>query len=94
MTGQGTFTYDVAVVGAGYVGVPLAQTFADAGRRVLVLDVVPELVEALNNGVSHIEDVPSERLAPHVTSGRITCSDQPPRFSLDCGQVCGIQRAF
>jgi UDP-N-acetyl-D-glucosamine dehydrogenase len=74
VTGQGTFTYDVAVVGAGYVGVPLAQTFADAGRRVLVLDVVPELVEALNNGVSHIEDVPSERLAPHVTSGRIAAT--------------------
>jgi UDP-N-acetyl-D-glucosamine dehydrogenase len=74
VTGQGSFTYDVAVVGAGYVGVPLAQTFADAGRRVLVLDVVPELVEALNNGVSHIEDVPSERLAPHVTSGRIAAT--------------------
>jgi len=74
VTGQGTFTYDVAVVGAGYVGVPLAQTFADAGRRVLVLDVVPELVEALNNGVSHIEDVPSEQLAPHVTSGRIAAT--------------------
>jgi len=72
--GDGTFTYDVAVVGAGYVGVPLAQTFADAGRRVLVLDVVPELVEALNHGHSHIEDVPSERLAPHVESGRIAAT--------------------
>jgi UDP-N-acetyl-D-glucosamine dehydrogenase len=66
--------YDVAVVGAGYVGVPLAQTFADAGRRVLVLDVVPELVEALNHGHSHIQDVPSERLAPHVKSGRIAAT--------------------
>jgi UDP-N-acetyl-D-glucosamine dehydrogenase len=72
--GEGTFTYDVAVVGAGYVGVPLAQTFADSGRRVLVLDVVPELVEALNHGHSHIGDVPSERLAPHVRSGRIAAT--------------------
>jgi UDP-N-acetyl-D-glucosamine dehydrogenase len=70
----GTFTYDVAVVGAGYVGVPLAQAFADARRRVLLLDVVPEIVEALNHGRSHIEDVPSEQLAPHVTSGRITAT--------------------
>ena len=61
---KGTLPYDVAVIGAGYVGVPLAQTFADAGRRVLVVDVVPELVEALNHGYSHIEDVPSERLRP------------------------------
>jgi len=68
------FTYDVAVVGAGYVGVPLAQTFADAGRRVLVIDVVPEIVEALNNGISHIEDVPSEHLEPHVTAGRIAAT--------------------
>jgi UDP-N-acetyl-D-glucosamine dehydrogenase len=71
---QTSFTYDVGVVGAGYVGVPLAQTFADAGRRVLVVDIVPELVEALNNGVSHIEDVASEVLAPHVESGRIAAT--------------------
>jgi UDP-N-acetyl-D-glucosamine dehydrogenase len=72
--GEGTFTYDVAVVGAGYVGVPLAQAFADAGRRVLLVDVVAEIVEALNNGHSHIQDVPSERLAPHVKSGRIAAT--------------------
>jgi UDP-N-acetyl-D-glucosamine dehydrogenase len=72
--GRPALPYDVAVVGAGYVGVPLAQTFADAGRRVLVVDVVPELVEALNHGHSHIQDVPSERLAPHVKSGRIAAT--------------------
>jgi UDP-N-acetyl-D-glucosamine dehydrogenase len=67
-------TWDVAIVGAGYVGVPLAVAFADAGRRVLLVDAVPELVEALNLGESHIEDVPSERLAPHVDSGRIVAT--------------------
>jgi UDP-N-acetyl-D-glucosamine dehydrogenase len=69
-----SFLYDAAVVGAGYVGVPLAQALADAGRRVLVVDVVPEVVEALNAGESHIEDVPSTRLAPHVEVGRITAT--------------------
>ena len=39
-------TWDVAIVGAGYVGLPLAQTFADAGKRVLILDVVPEVVDS------------------------------------------------
>jgi UDP-N-acetyl-D-glucosamine dehydrogenase len=67
-------TYDVAIVGAGYVGLPLAQTFAEAGRRVLVVDVVPELVEAINAGRSHIEDVPSETLALHVEAGLITAT--------------------
>jgi UDP-N-acetyl-D-glucosamine dehydrogenase len=67
-------TWDVAIVGAGYVGLPLAQTFADAGKRVLILDVVPELVDGINAGQSHIEDVPSELLAPHVSSGAITAT--------------------
>ena len=55
--------YDLAVIGAGYVGVPLAATFAEAGSRVLLVDVQPHVVEALNRGESHIEDVSSERLA-------------------------------
>jgi UDP-N-acetyl-D-glucosamine dehydrogenase len=67
-------TWDVAIVGAGYVGLPLAQTFADAGKRVLILDVVPEVVEGINAGRSHIEDVSSEALDAHVSTGRITAT--------------------
>ena len=59
----GTSAYDVAIVGAGYVGVPLAQVFAQAGRRVLLVDVDPGKVEMLQRGESYIEDVPSETLA-------------------------------
>ena len=67
-------TYDVAIVGAGYVGVPLAQAFADSGRRVLLLDVLPEIVAALNRGESHIIDVASDQLEPHVTAGLIVAT--------------------
>src|SRR5213083_1692616 len=63
--------YDVAIVGAGYVGLPLSTTFAEAGCRVLVVDVVQSVVDALNRGESHIEDVESERLAPLVEQGLI-----------------------
>jgi len=63
--------FDVAVIGAGYVGIPHAATFAEAGCSVLVVDVVPELVERLNRGESHIEDVSSERLAALVESGKL-----------------------
>jgi UDP-N-acetyl-D-glucosamine dehydrogenase len=66
--------WDVAIVGAGYVGVPLAQVFAAAGHRVLLVDVVPEVVAALNRGESHIEDVPAETLRPLVESGHITAT--------------------
>jgi UDP-N-acetyl-D-glucosamine dehydrogenase len=64
-------SYDVAIVGAGYVGLPLSTTFAEAGCTVLVVDVVGPIVEALNRGESHIEDIASARLAPLVEQGLI-----------------------
>ena len=67
-------TWDVAIVGAGYVGVPLACTFATAGRSVLLVDVLPKVVDALNRGESHIEDVPSDLLAPLVADGRLAAT--------------------
>jgi UDP-N-acetyl-D-glucosamine dehydrogenase len=63
--------HDVAIVGAGYVGVPLAATFGEAGCRVLLVDVVEDVVAALNRGESHISDVPSERLRPLVDDGLV-----------------------
>jgi UDP-N-acetyl-D-glucosamine dehydrogenase len=63
--------YDVAVIGAGYVGVPLATTFAESGCTVLVVDVVEPVVDALNRGESHIEDVSSERWKPLVDGGKV-----------------------
>jgi UDP-N-acetyl-D-glucosamine dehydrogenase len=65
---------EVAIIGAGYVGVPLALVFADAGKVVVLVDVKEEIVEALNRGESHIEDVPSEQLKAHVDAGRISAT--------------------
>jgi UDP-N-acetyl-D-glucosamine dehydrogenase len=73
-------TWDVAIVGAGYVGVPLACTFAKAGRSVLLLDVAAEVVEAVNSGRSHIEDVSDEELAPLVADGRLTATTDYDRL--------------
>jgi len=67
-------SYDVAIVGAGYVGLPLSATFAESGCRVLVVDVVEDVVAALNRGESHIEDVESARLKPLVESGHVTAT--------------------
>jgi UDP-N-acetyl-D-glucosamine dehydrogenase len=64
-------TWDVAIVGAGYVGVPLAHTFATSGSSVLLVDVVQKVVDALNRGESHIEDVPSAELGPLFAAGRL-----------------------
>jgi UDP-N-acetyl-D-glucosamine dehydrogenase len=65
---------EIAIIGAGYVGVPLAQTFADAGRPVVLVDVDTERVDELNRGVSAIKDVPSEKLGPLVGQGLVSAT--------------------
>jgi UDP-N-acetyl-D-glucosamine dehydrogenase len=65
---------NVAIVGAGYVGVPLAQVFAEAGQRVVLLDVSAARVAQLNAGESYIEDVPAEIVARLVASGNLSAS--------------------
>jgi UDP-N-acetyl-D-glucosamine dehydrogenase len=56
----------VAIVGAGYVGVPLAQVFVEAGNDVLLVDISPKRVERINAGDSYIEDV--RRFSPRSSS--------------------------
>ena len=65
---------EIAIVGAGYVGVPLAQVFADAGRSVVLVDVQADRIAQLNRGESYIEDVPSEQLKRHVDEGRLSAT--------------------
>ena len=59
----------VAIIGAGYVGLPLAQVFTEAGNKVLLVDVSAERVRMINAGESYIEDVPSEKLKELVAAG-------------------------
>ncbi len=54
----------IGIVGLGYVGLPLAVAFAEAGHEVSGLDLDPAKVAALNAGRSYIEDVPDSVLAP------------------------------
>lgn len=61
----------MAIVGLGYVGLPLSATFAEGGVPVLGLDAVQSKVDLVNAGTSYIEDVPSDRLAPLVEKGLI-----------------------
>jgi UDP-N-acetyl-D-glucosamine dehydrogenase len=61
----------VAIVGAGYVGLPLARVFAESGREVVLVDVERRIVDMINRGESHIEDVSSALLAPLVERGLV-----------------------
>ena len=65
---------EIAIVGAGYVGVPLAQVFANAGRSVVLVDVQADRIAQLNRGESYIEDVPSEELKRLVDDGRVSAT--------------------
>ena len=52
----------VAIIGLGYVGLPLAVAFAEHGFAVIGIDVDAGKVEALNRGESYVQDIPSARL--------------------------------
>jgi UDP-N-acetyl-D-glucosamine dehydrogenase len=53
----------VGIMGLGYVGLPLAVVFAEAGFQVVGIDVDEQKVEALNRQESYIEDIESTRLS-------------------------------
>ncbi|MDR1043962.1 MAG: nucleotide sugar dehydrogenase, partial [Candidatus Adiutrix sp.] len=65
----------VAVVGLGYVGLPLILTFAEAGFKTLGLDVDRRKIENLNSGRSYIAHIPGARLEELVRAGRLEASD-------------------
>lgn len=61
-------TATVGIIGLGYVGLPLAVEFAEAGFNVIGLDVQQDKVDQINAGISYIKDIPTEKLAPLVES--------------------------
>src|ERR1041385_4643751 len=60
----------VTVIGLGYVGLPLALAFADAGFSVHGLDIDARKIASLADGQSYIDDVSNERIARSARSGR------------------------
>ena len=63
----------IGVVGLGYVGLPLAVAFCEAGHSVVGVDCDPARVAALMKGDSHVEDVPDVRLQAVLPAFRATC---------------------
>ncbi len=65
---------EVAIVGAGYVGLPLAQVFGQAGMGTVLVDVSAERVDSINRGESYVEDVPSKELKRLVEAGALAAT--------------------
>jgi UDP-N-acetyl-D-glucosamine dehydrogenase len=59
----------VAIIGQGYVGLPLAMAACRAGWSVTGIDVSKSIVQALNAGVSHVEDVSDSELRQALDKG-------------------------
>ncbi|MCF8227281.1 MAG: nucleotide sugar dehydrogenase [Bacteroidales bacterium] len=79
----------VAVVGLGYVGLPLAVVFAEAGFNITGIDVDLEKMQALNRGESYIQDIPTDRVAPLVESGALSgTTDFQVLKEMDAVSVC------
>ena len=77
----------IGIVGLGYVGLPLAVAFAEAGHEVIGLDTDPRKVEGLNAGHSHIEDVGEAALAPLAERLRAT-GNQADLASCEAIVIC------
>ncbi len=79
----------VVIIGVGYVGLPLAVEFAQAGFRVTGLDVNAGKMAQLNQGVSYIPDVSSDDVAPLVASGQLSgTTDRAVLGTADAVSIC------
>jgi UDP-N-acetyl-D-glucosamine dehydrogenase len=77
----------IGIVGLGYVGLPLAVAFAEAGQRVVGVDTNVGRVNQLRSGESYIEDIPSERL--QAVSSLIEATTRTARLGLcDAVIIC------
>jgi UDP-N-acetyl-D-glucosamine dehydrogenase len=79
----------IAVIGLGYVGLPLAVAFARAGFHVTGIDLDERRVRQLGSGRSYIGDVPAEELGAQLEAGRLavtTSFDEAGR--CDCINIC------
>ena len=69
------FKYDLAVIGLGYVGLPLAIEAANSKLKVVGYDINESLVTNLNNSTSHVEDISNNQLSNSLEKDLIFTSD-------------------
>jgi UDP-N-acetyl-D-glucosamine dehydrogenase len=82
-------TATIGIVGLGYVGLPLAVAFAQAGFKVLGVDLSAEKVAILNSAQSYIPDIPTAELAPLVQAGLLKgYSDYEVLREADIISIC------
>lgn len=79
----------VAILGLGYVGLPLATIFAEAGFNVIGVEPDSSKVEKLDRGESYVQDVPSEQLSKLIQSGKLQATtDFSVLAEADAVSIC------
>jgi len=82
-------TARVAILGLGYVGLPLATVFAEAGFKVVGIEPDRKKVESLLHGVSYVQDVPNEQVSRLVREGKLEAtSDFSALQAADAVSIC------
>ena len=82
-------TVRVAILGLGYVGLPLAVVFGDAGFDVIGVDPDQRKVDTVNRGESHIQDVSNEQIARLKAAGRLRATtDFAALLDSDAVSIC------
>jgi|WetSurSiteA1Bulk_404760.scaffolds.fasta_scaffold08937_2 UDP-N-acetyl-D-glucosamine dehydrogenase len=79
----------IGILGMGYVGMPLAVVFAEAGFNVLGIDPDQRKVDTFNKGVSYIQDVPTETIARLQKAGNLNMTaDFTALKDMDAVSIC------
>lgn len=78
------FCMKIAVIGLGYVGLPLALRFVESGVAVIGVDMDPEKVETLNAGRSYIRHIDAQKIAGAVAAGNFEAT-------TDIGRIAEVE---
>lgn len=79
----------IGILGLGYVGLPLAVAFAEAGFNVTGIDPDPRKVDKLNNGESYVQDISSEQTSRLLKTGKLAATtDFSALLQCDAVSIC------
>jgi len=79
----------IAIVGLGYVGLPLANAFIEKGFQVIGIDVDPDKVNLLSSGIGYLPDFPQEAHLAALSQGRfVPTTDYSQLRHAECAVIC------
>ena len=82
-------TAKIGILGLGYVGLPLAAAFGEAGFQIIGIDPDPRKVNALNKGESYIQDVSDKQIAKLLKAGKLSATtDFSALRQCDAVSIC------